>query len=181
MAQYHINPETGRAGQCKAKTPESCKFSVDSGTVVAHYDSKEDAKAAYERLNENKTLKSVNKNKTSSKPKTNTLQENRVKIAKVNSKVNTLTEKLQKKKFKIMDLNKSLSLDKSKEERDKIYEEIKQENEDSLIINKQRKDALKEQQALAWMIEKEEAKTKPKTNSGPLYYDGGPCGGARAC
>lgn len=155
MTKYHINPETGRAGQCKAQSAESCKFSVESGTVIAHYETKDEAKAAYEKLNENKTLNSVKK---TSKPqaKTNTLQENRTKLSGVNSRVERLTANLQARKFKLIDLNKSLSLDKSKEERDAIYEKIKKQNEDILVLDKNRKDSLKEQKELAQTIEKQQ-------------------------
>lgn len=191
MTQYHINPETGRAGQCKAKTPESCKFSIDSGTVVAHYETKDDAKAAYEKLNKNKTLNSVKKNKTPAKLKTKTLQENRTKLSGINSKMGQLNKNLQDKKFKLMDLDKSLSLDKSKEERDKIYEEIKQEHEDILILSKERKDTLKEQRELAQTIEKQQAQEKLEQQDGNGYYDritsfnqsffSGGCGGSGGC
>lgn len=68
--RYHINPDTGRAGQCSAKTPEACKYSVESGTVVEHYDSKEEARAAYEKANKSKTTTSLKK-----KPATLTEQE----------------------------------------------------------------------------------------------------------
>ena len=60
--RYHINPDTGRAGQCSAKTPEACKYSIESGTVVEHYDSKEEARAAYEKANKSKTTTSLKKN-----------------------------------------------------------------------------------------------------------------------
>lgn len=68
--RYHVNPDTGRAGQCSAKTPEACKYSVESGTVVEHYDSKEEARAAYEKANKSKTTTSLKK-----KPATLTEQE----------------------------------------------------------------------------------------------------------
>jgi len=45
--KYHINPETGRANQCTA-TVRGCKFAVD-GQVPEHYDTKDEAKAAYEK------------------------------------------------------------------------------------------------------------------------------------
>lgn len=156
MTKYHINPETGRAGQCKAQSAESCKFSVESGTVIAHYETKDEAKAAYEKLNENKTLNSVKKTKTSPESKVNTLQENRTKLSGVNSRVERLTANLQARKSKLIDLNKSLSLDKSKEERDAIYEKIKKQNEDILVLDKNRKDSLKEQKELAQTIEKQQ-------------------------
>ena len=197
MTKYHINPETGRAGQCKAQSAESCKFSIESGTVVAHYETKDEAKAAYEKLNQNRTLNSVKKvSKTSQKEKIPTLQENRTKLSKINSKVRQLNKKVQDKKFKLMDLNKSLSLDKSKEERDEIYENIKNENENILILDKQRKNAIEEQRELAQTIEKQQ-RQEPKQSEnkkGTGYQDhiqsfnerffsdeGGPCGGARAC
>lgn len=41
--KFHINPDTGRVGQCSAKSAESCKFSVASGEIVAHYESREEA------------------------------------------------------------------------------------------------------------------------------------------
>jgi len=44
---FHISPETGNPGACKAK-PGNCPF----GSVHEHYESKEDARAAYERSQE---------------------------------------------------------------------------------------------------------------------------------
>lgn len=41
--RYHINPETGRAGQCTAK--KQCRFGVPASQ---HYNSKDEARAAYE-------------------------------------------------------------------------------------------------------------------------------------
>lgn len=154
MTKYHINPATGRAGQCKAKSAESCKFSIDSGTVIAHYETKEEAKSAYEKLNENKTINTVKKQKATAK--SSTLQENRTKLSGANSRVERLTANLQARKFKLIDLNKSLSLDKSKDERDKIYEEIKKQNEDILVLDKNRKDSLIEQRKLVKEIERQQ-------------------------
>lgn len=154
MTKYHINPETGRAGQCKAQSAESCKFSVESGTVIAHYETKDEAKAAYEKLNENKTINTVKKQKATAK--SNTLQENRTKLSGVNSRVERLTANLQARKSKLIDLNKSLSLEKTKEERDEIYEKIKKQNEDILVLDKNRKDSLKEQKELAKTVEKQQ-------------------------
>lgn len=48
--KYHINPETGRANQCKA-TVQSCKFAVD-GQIPQHYETKIEAKQAYEKQGE---------------------------------------------------------------------------------------------------------------------------------
>lgn len=180
MANFHINPETGRAGKCSASSPESCKFSSDAGTVVAHYDSKEEAKAAYEKMNESQTTTSVKRSKPNNKNKVDVDQE-RKKLATVNRRVERLNSNLQNRKFKLLDLNKSLSLDKTKEERDEIYENIKKENEEILHLDKKRKESLKEQKEIAQKIEKEQRKTEPKSNYRPSYYDGGPCGGARAC
>lgn len=42
MAKYHINPETGNPGVCKATI--SCRF----GDADKHFDSKDDARKAYE-------------------------------------------------------------------------------------------------------------------------------------
>lgn len=46
MTQYHINPESGEPGPCNAKI--SCRF----GENQEHYDSKEDARKAYEARQE---------------------------------------------------------------------------------------------------------------------------------
>lgn len=47
MSSYHIS-DNGVANKCKAKTPESCKYSKESGTVQPHYKSKAEAQEAYE-------------------------------------------------------------------------------------------------------------------------------------
>lgn len=41
--RFHINPETGNANICRAKTPERCHFADQ-----VHYDSRAEAQAAYE-------------------------------------------------------------------------------------------------------------------------------------
>lgn len=50
MAQYHINPETGRPNQCTAKI--KCRFGADT----QHFDSKEAARAGYEKQMEGQTV-----------------------------------------------------------------------------------------------------------------------------
>lgn len=45
MARYHINPETGRPNLCSAKF--QCRFAV-GGQEPEHYDSKDEARAAFE-------------------------------------------------------------------------------------------------------------------------------------
>ena len=62
--KYHINPGTGRVGQCRAKSAERCQFSKQLGTVVKHYDSAEEAQAEYEKMNQGKTNASIKKPKT---------------------------------------------------------------------------------------------------------------------
>ena len=63
--RYHINPETGRPNQCTA-TVRGCKYAVD-GEIPQHYDSKAEAKAAYEKIGaeehgETKSLSKTNSN-----------------------------------------------------------------------------------------------------------------------
>jgi hypothetical protein len=48
--RYHVNPETGKPGQCKAK--HKCRF----GGIQDHYESKESAQAAYEKKMQSNTL-----------------------------------------------------------------------------------------------------------------------------
>lgn len=64
MAKYHINPETGRPNQCTAKV--QCRF----GSEVQHFDSKESARAGYEKQMEGQTVSdSLKKNsKTTAAP-----------------------------------------------------------------------------------------------------------------
>lgn len=45
--KYHINPYTGNSNQCKA-AKGNCRFATEDGEP-AHYDSKEEARAAYEK------------------------------------------------------------------------------------------------------------------------------------
>lgn len=61
MAQYHINPETGRPNQCTAKV--RCRF----GTGTQHFDSKEAARAGYEKQMQGQTVSGSLK-KTSKAP-----------------------------------------------------------------------------------------------------------------
>lgn len=49
MAKYHINPETGNAGECSAKK-DNCPFGADS----EHYTTPEAAREAYEKTQEGK-------------------------------------------------------------------------------------------------------------------------------
>lgn len=48
MAKFHLTPK-GQARACSAKTPESCKYSQEAGTVVEHYETKAEAQAVYEQ------------------------------------------------------------------------------------------------------------------------------------
>lgn len=48
MASYHINPETGNPGICRT-TPDRCPYGKEG---ALHYDSKEEARAAYEETQE---------------------------------------------------------------------------------------------------------------------------------
>lgn len=50
MARYHINPETGRPNQCTAKV--KCRFGADT----QHFDSKESARAGYEKQMEGQAV-----------------------------------------------------------------------------------------------------------------------------
>lgn len=52
--KFHINPETGRAGQCTA-TIKDCRYAVN-GEIPEHYDSKEEAHVAYEKTMSDKNL-----------------------------------------------------------------------------------------------------------------------------
>lgn len=62
--KYHVNPSTGRVGQCRAKSPETCEFSKSAGVVIQHYDTSDEAKKAYETLNSQKTItKPIKKSK----------------------------------------------------------------------------------------------------------------------
>lgn len=46
--RYHINPDTGRPNICRAQTPERCEY-AQNGEVPEHYNSKEEARAGYEK------------------------------------------------------------------------------------------------------------------------------------
>lgn len=56
---YHISKD-GVARQCRAKSPESC--TATPADQKEHYDSKEDAQAAYEKSQEKQTLSKLSKN-----------------------------------------------------------------------------------------------------------------------
>lgn len=57
MAKYHVNPETGAVGVCKAK-PGNCLF----GSAAPHYESKEEGLQAYEKsMKESNPLKPFKK------------------------------------------------------------------------------------------------------------------------
>lgn len=53
MKRYHINPETGRPNVCRAKEESSCKFYKEDNE---HYDSKEEAQVAYEKMQHEKIM-----------------------------------------------------------------------------------------------------------------------------
>lgn len=48
MAKYHINPKTGRANICNPEKTGVCKY-AENGENPPHYDSKNEAKIAYEK------------------------------------------------------------------------------------------------------------------------------------
>lgn len=60
MARYHINPETGRPNQCTAKV--QCRF----GSETQHFDSKEAARAGYEKQMKDQTVSESLKKSTPS-------------------------------------------------------------------------------------------------------------------
>lgn len=55
-SKHHVNPETGRAGQCKA-TKKPCSF----GGSDEHYASADLARKAYEMKNQNSVLRSFDR------------------------------------------------------------------------------------------------------------------------
>lgn len=47
---YHINPKTNKPGECRAKTPERCKFfNKKENQPVEHYNTPEEAQQAVEK------------------------------------------------------------------------------------------------------------------------------------
>lgn len=52
--RYHISPKTGNPNICRAKTAESCPISKNDDGVVEHFETKEEARDAYERHMEEK-------------------------------------------------------------------------------------------------------------------------------
>lgn len=65
--KHHVNPETGRTNQCKA-TVKDCKFAVN-GMVPEHYDTKEEARAAYEKRMEAEQSSTTGLKKSGAKKK----------------------------------------------------------------------------------------------------------------
>lgn len=53
MARFHINPETGVPGNCKASIGK-CPFKNEDGTPATHYSTPEEARKAYEQSQESK-------------------------------------------------------------------------------------------------------------------------------
>lgn len=47
MAKYHVNPETGQVGLCRAQV--RCRFQRTGAPAVEHYASRDEGQAAYER------------------------------------------------------------------------------------------------------------------------------------
>lgn len=62
-ARYHISAD-GVARQCRAKTPEACRATIAS-MRGQHFDSKPEAAQAYEKVMEEKQIKSLNRKKKS--------------------------------------------------------------------------------------------------------------------
>lgn len=58
-AKFHINPETGRPGECTASIKD-CKYAKD-GMLPEHYDSLDDALDAYEEANADKAVSTLKK------------------------------------------------------------------------------------------------------------------------
>lgn len=55
---YHLNPKTQKPGRCFAKTPDACKFN-NTENKTEHYDTKEEATAASEKILEKQFRQSV--------------------------------------------------------------------------------------------------------------------------
>lgn len=47
---YHLNPKTQKPGKCFAKNPDTCKFNNNTESTNEHYDTKEEAQKASEKL-----------------------------------------------------------------------------------------------------------------------------------
>lgn len=60
-ARYHISAD-GVARQCRAKTPEACRATIAS-MRGQHFDSKPEAEQAYEKVMEEKKIKTLNRKK----------------------------------------------------------------------------------------------------------------------
>lgn len=68
--KYHVNPKTGRPGECRAI--HQCKF----GDEKSHFDSKEEAQKAIEKkLSELNVAPAIRKSKPSKDPSTKTIEE----------------------------------------------------------------------------------------------------------
>lgn len=50
MATFHLNPETQQPGECRAQTPDSCKFKRGDGTPPPHFGSLAEAQGASEKV-----------------------------------------------------------------------------------------------------------------------------------
>lgn len=107
--KYHINPNTGRIGQCRAKSAESCQFSRDLNTVVQHYDSREEAQQKYEEMNSSKTIeKPLKKNNSGfSVSEKNNAHKTRVKFQGEISDLQRNISALDRAIREIQDINKA--------------------------------------------------------------------------
>lgn len=76
MAKYHINPETGRPGECTASVKD-CKYASE-GNIPTHYDSLDEAFDAYETINADKTLASIKKPESLKAAKSSSINNNSI-------------------------------------------------------------------------------------------------------
>jgi len=53
---YHVNPETGRANICRATEKRGCLYRTETGEVVPHFSSAEEARKHYEQSMENELI-----------------------------------------------------------------------------------------------------------------------------
>jgi|SRR5699024_571202 len=187
---YHVNPNTGRVGQCRAKSAESCEFSIQEQTIVQHYDTPEDAQAAYEKLHKFEETKGLSKKKNQS-PKRITqkaikdyqanvrkinknISENRNEVTKIDNALKSF-EKLDPSLKKSVNLNEKALNEQRNRYMNKIHEsknELSQYRKDNKAIQNRIKENEKK---------KEEEKLRAAEARRRAYSYVDSCGAPMSC
>jgi len=133
-ARYHISAD-GVARQCRAKTPEACKATIAS-MRGQHFDSKPEAAQAYEKVNEAKQIKTLNRKKALEEKKKKDIEYAKFSALKQRNKIES--ETLEKE---VLEMSETINSEFYNEEKTPSIGNLKnlRERKNELVKNSKNK------------------------------------------